>query len=102
MTVAVFNHHNCSVNEDSNRESQTAERHDVRGDMQKVHWDEGGDDRNWQREDWNQCGTEMKEENNNHETHDDCFLEQVSLQSLDGCLNQARTIVSSHDFHSWR
>ena len=70
--------------------------------MQVVHGDERRDDCNGKRDDGNQCGTKVEEENDNDEADDDCFLDQIALQCLNGFLNQAGTIICANDFYSGR
>src|ERR671935_83420 len=44
VAVCILDHHDRGIDENTNRERQAAERHDVRGDVEVIHRDEGGDD----------------------------------------------------------
>ena len=79
MAVSVLDHDNRGVNQDANRQCQATERHDVRTDMQVVHGDKRGHDSHGKRDDGNQCGTKVEEENSNYQADDDCLLDQVTL-----------------------
>ncbi len=44
----------------------------------------------------------MEQEDDDHETDDHCFLQQVTLQRSDRVLNQSGAVVASYDFNPWR
>ena len=44
--------------------------------------------------------TQVKEENDDHETDDDGFFEQIAFQRVDRFLNQSRTVIPGDDFDS--
>ena len=100
MPVSVFDHDDRSIDQDANRQRQATKRHDVGTDVQVVHGDERGYDRNGKRDDGNERGTKVEEENDNHKADNDRFLDQIALQRFDGFLNQARTVVSFSYFDS--
>ncbi len=58
---------------------QSAERHDVRTDVQVVHRDEGRQHRDRQRENRNQRRAKMKQEEDDDNADDDRLFEQVAL-----------------------
>ncbi len=98
LPVSVFDHNDGGVHEDANRQGQTAERHDVRGDVEVVHRDEGCDHGDRQGQDGNQRGTKVEQENDDHDADDDSLFEQVALQRFDGGLNQSGAVVSGDHF----
>ena len=100
VPIAVLDHHNGGIYKNTNRQRQTAQRHNVRGDVQVVHGDKGGDHRNGQSKDGDECGTEMEKKNDDDGTDDDRFLEQLVLQSFDGVVNQTGAVVSSDDLYA--
>jgi hypothetical protein len=87
LPVSVFDHNNRGVHENANGKSQAAERHDVRGDVEVVHRDEGCDYCDRQSQDRNQRRTEVKQEDDDHDADNDGLFEQVALQCFDGGVN---------------
>src|SRR5882762_2257529 len=102
MPIPVLNHDNRGVYQNSNRQRQAAERHDVGADMQVIHRYESHRNRNWQSDDRNQRRTEMKQKNDDDEADDNGLFHEVALQGLDGFLDQPGAIVTRHDFHARR
>ena len=76
MPIAVLHHHDRGVDQHANRQRQSAERHDVGADVQVVHRNERGDDRNRQRENRNQRGAEVKQKDDDDEADDDGLFRQ--------------------------
>ena len=96
MTIAVFDHDDRSIDEHSNRQSNSAERHDVRGHAQPVHRDERHKNRNGQGKNRDQRGTKMEEEDDDHQADDDRFFQKIALQRFDRCIDQVGAVVSRH------
>src|SRR6202140_1361386 len=102
MSVPVLDHYNRGVHQNSNRQRQATERHDVRAYMQVIHRYESHRDRNRQRDDRNQRRAEMEEKDDDYEADDDGLFHEVALQGLDGFLDQTGAIIARHDFHARR
>src|SRR5665213_139992 len=102
MSVPVLNHYNRGIHQNSNRQRQPAERHDVGAYVQVIHRYEGHRDRNRQRDDRNQRRAKMEEKDDNYEADDDGLFHEVALQRLDGFLDQTGAVVTRHYFHAWR
>src|ERR1700720_1087725 len=100
MSVPVLNHYNRGVHQDSNRQRQAAERHDVGTYVQVIHRYESHRDCNWQCDDRNQRRAEMEEKDDDYEADDDGLFHEVALQGLDGFLDQTGAVVARHDFHA--
>ncbi len=98
LPVTVFDHDDGCVNQNANRQGQTAEGHDVGSDVEVVHRDEGGDYRDGQREDGDQRRTEMEQKDDDDNADDDRFLEQITLQRIDRRMNQPGAVVSGGHF----
>src|SRR5438067_8377104 len=94
MTVTVLNHYDRGVYKNTDGQRQPAQRHDVRADMQVIHRNERGDDSDRQSNDRNQRRTEVKEEDDNHQTDDDRLFDQVALQRLNRFLNQRSAVIA--------
>src|SRR4029077_5436372 len=102
LAITVFDHNNSRVYEDADGQRQSAERHDVRADVEVVHRDEGRNDSDRQSENRNQRRTKMKQEENDDDADDDGFFEQVPLQGFNGGMNQAGAVVAREDLDSER
>src|SRR6266481_3260258 len=102
MTVAVLDHDNSGVHKYTDGQRQSTQRHDVRTDVQVIHRNERGDDRNRQRDDGDQRRTEMEEEDNDDQADNDRLFDQIALQSLNRFLNQGRAVIARDHFYSWR
>ena len=102
MAVAVFDHHDRRIDEHADRQRDAAQRHDVRAHAQPVHRDEGHQHRDGQRENRNQRGTEVKQENDDHEADDDGLFQQIALQRFDRRVDQTGAVVSRHDLDAGR
>ena len=70
--------------------------------MEVIHRNERGHDRNRQRYDGNQRGTEVEQKHNNDQADDDRLFDQVSLQGLNRVLNQAGAVITRDHFNSRR
>ena len=82
--------------------AKSAERHDVRADMQVVHGDERRHHGDGQRENGNQRGTEVKEEHDADKADDDGFGDQVALQGMDRFVDEPGAVVASDDLNAGR
>jgi len=102
LAVAVLDHHDCRIYEDSDGQSKSAERHDVRADVEVVHRDERRNDGDWQCEDRDQRRAKVKQEENDDDADDDGFFEQIALQCFNGRVNQTGTVVTGDHFDSGR
>ena len=76
MLVGVFHHDDGRVHHRADGDGDAAQRHDVRGQAEPMHRHEGKDDRNRQGDDGHQSGTDVPEENQADQRHDDAFLDQ--------------------------
>ena len=61
------------------------------------HRDERENDRNWQRDDRDQRGADVPEENEADQRDDDAFFDQFFAQRRDGALDQLAAIVGRDD-----
>src|SRR5216684_255932 len=101
MTIAVFDHDDCGVHKHTDCKSQSTQRHDVGADVEVIHGNKRGDDRNREGDDGNQRRAEMEQEHNDHQADDDCLFDQIPLQRFDRLLNQASTVIARDHFYSW-
>jgi len=76
ILVRVLDHNDGRVHHRADGDRDAAQRHDVRGQAEPIHRHEGKDDRNRQRDDGHQAGTDVPEENQTDQRHDDAFLDQ--------------------------
>src|SRR5438552_17985173 len=102
LPVSVLDHIDGGVHQDANWQRQTAGRTDVRGDVEVVQRDEGCDHGNGQRQNRNQRGTEMEQEDDDDYADDGGLFEQVALQRFDGGVNQSRAVITGDYLDAWR
>jgi len=74
VSVAVLDHDDGRVHKNADGERESAERHDVRADVEVVHRDEGCEYCDRQGKNRNQRRAKMEEEDNDDHADDDCFL----------------------------
>src|SRR5206468_1473333 len=72
------------------------------GDAELFHEDERDQNRDGQGKGDDENAAEVKKENDMRERHQDDFLRERMLESLDGAVNEIAPIVESFDRNSWR
>src|SRR5215469_12842463 len=102
LAIAVLNHNNGCIDQNTDSQGQASKRHDVGTDVQLVHRDERGDHRDRQREDGDQRGPDVKQEDDDDDANDDGLLQQVALEGFDGSADQPGTVVTGDVFHTRR
>ena len=102
MAVPVLDHDDGGVHEHSDGKGKSAQRHDVGGDVQVIHRDEGREHGDGQRQDGHESGAEVKQEHDNDQADDDRLLQQVALERVDGGMDEAGAVVSGDDFDAGR
>src|SRR5260370_5219738 len=102
LTIAVHHHDYSRVDENDDGKRKSAERHNVRADVEVVHRDERCEYCDRQRQNRNQRGAEMKEEDNDDDADDDGFVKKVTLEGVEGRVNQSRAVVAGNDFDTRR
>src|SRR5437879_2664842 len=102
LPIAVLHHDDSRIHKDADGERQSAERHNVRADVEVVHRDEGRQHGNGQGKDGNQRRAKVEQEEDDDDADDDGLFEQVALQGLNGGRNQAGAVVAGDDFDTGR
>ena len=102
VPVRVLDHDDRCIDQDADRQSEPSERHDVGGDTQERHRKERDDDRDGQHGDRHQRRAEVVQEDQDDEGHDDHFLDQRALQSIDRPMDQFGPVVSDLELHPRR
>ena len=97
VPVDVLDHDDRGVHEYADRDRDAPERHDVRAEALGPHDDEGKQDRNRNRQDRHQRGSEVEQEDEAHQRHDDGLLDQGVGERRDGAFDQAAAIVGHRD-----
>ncbi len=100
VLVRVLDHDYRGVDHGADGDRNTAERHDVGVHALVVHDDEGDQHAKRQRDDGDESGAQMEEEQEADERDDDEFLDELLLEVGDGAPDQARAIVGRNDLHS--
>ncbi len=95
--VGVFHHHDRGVHQHADRKRDAAEGHDVGGDAQGEHRDEGDQHRDGKREDRHEGRAEVEQEDDHHQADHDDLLDQRALQVFDGGPDQLRAVVGRDD-----
>ena len=102
VAITVFHHDDGGVHQNADGQRDAAERHDVGGDLQKVHGDERDHHGDRQSEDRHEGGAEMKEEKNHHQADHHDLLDQRLLEVFDGKEDQLGTVVGGNDPDAFR
>ena len=102
MAVAVFDHHDGRVHEHADGQRQSAQRHDVRADVQVVHGNEGREHGDGQRQDGHQRRAEVKEKDDDDEADDDGLLIRSRLSVSMDCVDQPGAVVAGDDLDAGR
>ena len=77
MLVCVLDHHDRRIDHCTDGNRNAAKRHDVGVDALLVHHDEGDKNAERQRDDRDQCGTQMQQEHDAHQCDDDELFDQL-------------------------
>src|SRR5260370_19765917 len=97
MAIGVLHHNDRSMDQHTDSQCQCSERHDVRADLEVIHRYECSEHSQRKSQNRNQRGTEMKEEDNDHQTYDDRFLQKITLEGADRVLDQAGSVIARDD-----
>src|SRR5438445_10971750 len=100
--MSVLDHDDCRVHHCADGDGDAAQRHDVGGHIQSEHRQERKDNGYWQRDDSDEGGTDVPQEDEAHQGHDDAFLNELLSQSGDGAFDEITPVVSHHHFHALR
>jgi hypothetical protein len=100
--VRVFDHDNRRIHHCSDRNGDTSQGHDVRGELEIVHADKREKDGDRQRQNSDQRAANVKEEDQADHAYNDDFLDEFLFQSRDRPLDQIRSVVGSNNLDSRR
>ena len=100
--VRVLDHHYCRIHHRSNRNGDTAERHDVRVDALIVHHDKRRQNPQRQRHDGHERRAQVKQKNKTHHGHHQKLFEKLKAQVFNGALDQPGAVVHGHDLNALR
>ena len=98
----VLGHHDGRVHQDADGDGDARQRHDVRGDPEIAHEEEGGQHGEGDRDGHDEDRAEMQQEEDIHERDDGGFLEERAPEGVRRALDQARAVVEGHDPHARR
>src|SRR5215472_10992110 len=82
VLVSVFHHDDGGVDEHANRQGESAERHDVRADIEVIHRNERSQHSDGKSDDWHKGRAEMEKEGDAHKADDDRFENEIALQGF--------------------
>ena len=100
--MRVFHHHDRGVHHRADRDRNPAERHDVGGNPLLRHDDERTEDAERQRDDRNERGSRVQQEDQAHEGDNEGFLDELVFEILDRPLDQRRPVVDRDDLDAFR
>ncbi|MNO65045.1 hypothetical protein D3C76_557850 [compost metagenome] len=92
-TLDVLQHHDGIVHHDTNGQHQAEQGQQVDGEAQRIHPGEGADQRNRNRQDRDQRGADVLQEQEDHQHHQDQRLDEGVDHLLDGHLHEHRGVV---------
>ena len=95
--MGVLDHHDRRIDHCADGDGDAAEAHDVRAEPQQPHADIGHQHAERQRDDGDERASRMQQEDDADERDDEAFLEQGSLQRVDGAVDQVGAIVDGVD-----
>src|SRR5690606_15524235 len=102
MLVGVFRHDNSIVDNHTDRQHNTGQRHDVGTDTEQVQQNETRRDSYWNLNDDACRTTEMKKENNDDQGDNRHFFNEGGLDGGDGFLDEFAAIVDNVEFDTFR
>ena len=100
--MGVLDHHNRRIDHCADGDGDAAEAHDVGAEPQQPHADIGHEHAERQRDDSDHRAAGVQQEDDADERDDEAFLEQGSLQRVDGAVDQVGAIVDGVDGHALR
>src|SRR3989338_5358876 len=98
LLVGVLHLHDGPIHQYADGDGDARNGHDVGGHPHQVHGDENEDHRHRNRDDGDDGGRNVPEENQDHEAHDNELKDQFLLERMDGAFNQLGTVVGGDDF----
>ena len=99
--VRVLDHDDGRIDHRADGDGNAAEGHDVRGQPEPHHRQEGEDDRDGQRDDGHERGADVPEKDKADQRDDDALLDQLFSQSVDRVVDQFAAVISRHDAHAF-
>ncbi len=100
LLVRVLDHHDLRVDRGADGDGDAAQAHDVGGDVEHVHRDEGQQHRDRQREDGQQRAAHVQQEDEDDQGDDDRLLEQRALQRVDRAVDELGAVVGGPHLHA--
>ena len=91
--VGVLDHHDGGVHHRADGDGDAAQTHDVRGQADAPHGEQGHQDGQRQRQHRHQGAAEMEQEHDADQADDDALFDQLLAQRFHGVLDQLGTVV---------
>jgi hypothetical protein len=98
----VLGHHNSSIYQDANGDSNPSQRHDIGADPDIAHAEKGRQDRQGQGDGDNQHRAQMHQKNDVHQGDNDGLLDQGMLECSDSPGNEPGAVVKRYHPHARR
>ena len=98
----VLRHDDARIHQDADGDGDAGQRHDVGGDAELVHQDEGDQDGGRQGQGDDQDAAEVEQKEDVHQGDEDDLLRQGLLERIDGTLDQVAAVVEGDDADTLR
>ena len=95
--MGVFHHDDGRINHGADRDRDASERHDVGGQVQRMHQDKGYDDGDRQGDDDYKRAGNVKQKDNDDDADDQAFFDELLLQRGDRPEDQVRAVVGRYE-----
>ncbi len=98
--MRILDHDDGRVHHRADGNRDASQGHDVRGDAELIHRQEGKDDGDGQREDGDQSRADVPKEHETDERDHDAFLDELLAQRGDGSFDELAAVISGDQFHA--
>src|SRR5262245_40271556 len=96
--IGVFHFNDGAVDEHTDGDGDSGQRHDVGIQSHPIHGNKGQQDGDGYRDDGNDGRWDMPQEQQDDEADDDHLDNQLMFEGVNGALDQVRTVISGYDF----
>ena len=99
LLVGIFHHDDGGVHHGADGDGNAGEAHDIGGDAQIIHADEGHENGDGQRDDDHQGAGQVKKKDQADHAHRDDQFDNLLFEGGHGSLNEIRTVIGGDDLY---
>ena len=99
MALDVFHHHDGIIDDETDRKHDREQGEQIHGEPEDLHEKDRADERDRNRDDWDDDGAPRAKEKVNHDHHNEERLQQRMEDVLDGGIDISRAVVGDATLH---